>query len=59
MYGIKVPLGVDDYVWVLDDAASTPFEPRPVLFDCRDKAEKHREIWGPLAIVKRYDTELV
>jgi hypothetical protein len=59
VYGIKVPLSVDDYVWVLDDAASTPFEPQPVLFKSREKADKHREIWGPLAIVKKYDPNLV
>ena len=59
MYGIRVPLSVDDYVWVTDYKHSTPFNPKPLLFETEDAAYEHLKIWGPLAQVKRYDNGAV
>ena len=54
-YGIKVPLAVDDYVWVCE-LGNKPawFDPKPVLYDSRREAEERAKIWGPLARVEVY-----
>lgn len=54
MYGIRVPLAVDDYIWVSDSINSTPMNPKPLLFKTKEEAYNHAKIWGPLAVVKRY-----
>ena len=54
MYGIKVPLAVDDYVWVCDSKHSSAINPTPLLFSSVEEANNHASIWGPLAVVKKY-----
>lgn len=55
MYGIKVPMAVDDYVWVIDDSKSTWDNPKPLLFRSKDTAIDYAlSVWGELAKVKRY-----
>ena len=54
MYGIRVPVAVDDYLWVLDSIKSQdPFNPKPLAFKTKDEALDHAKIWGPLAVVKK------
>lgn len=59
MYGIKIQLAVDDYVWVCDSKHSTVTNPKPLLFSSKEKAHDHASIWGPLAIVKRYEESVL
>jgi hypothetical protein len=54
MYGIKIPLAVDDYIWVSDHVNSTPMNPKPLLFKTKEEAYTHAKVWGPLAVVKQY-----
>ena len=58
MYGVKIPLAVDDYIWVVDSTRSSRTDPKPLLFETKEEAYTHAEVWGPLAVVKRYE-ELV
>lgn len=55
MYGIRVPIAVDDYLWVLDHAKSDSFNPKPLSFKTKDEALDHAKIWGPLAVVKKIE----
>ncbi len=56
-YGIKVPLAVDDYIWVTEDRGSYNFDPRPVLYNTRNEAVRAAEIWGPMAEIKPYPVD--
>lgn len=58
MFGIRVPLAVDDYVWVMDGNLDA-FNPKPLLFKTRDEALDNAKIWGPMAFVKEYKEEVV
>jgi len=58
MFGIRVPMSVDDYVWVTDPRANDPvFCPEPLLFETREEALDHASIWGSFATVKEYKQE--
>ena len=52
-YGIKVPMAVDDYVWVTQDS-NNKLGLKPLLFKSHSEAVEHAEIWGPLAKVVEY-----
>jgi hypothetical protein len=54
-YGIKVPLAVDDYIWVTEIAEPGDFDLKPVLYDTFAEAQRAAEIWGPMAEVVVYD----
>jgi len=54
-YGIKVPMAVDDYVWVC--TVTAPHDPQPVLYETRAAALEAAEIWGPLARVETYPVD--
>ena len=57
-YGIKVPLAVDDYVWVCNPGADAAwFDPEPVLYNSRQEAEERAKIWGPLARVESFQLD--
>lgn len=53
-YGIKVPLAVDDYIWVTKDS-NNKLGLEPLLFNTYSEAEEHAEIWGSMAKVVEYD----
>lgn len=53
-YGIKVPVAVDDYIWVTKDCCGNGFDLQPMLYDTEDAAERAAEIWGALARVEVY-----
>lgn len=54
-YGIKVPLAVDDYIWVTEDTGKcSMFELRPVLYESFDKAKAAAKKWGPMAKVESF-----
>ena len=53
-YGIKVPLAVDDYIWVTEDTGRCDFDLRPVLYNTREEAKTAAKIWGSLARVEPY-----
>jgi hypothetical protein len=53
-YGVKVPLAVDDYIWVTKDTGSCNFDLQPVLYDTVEEAEIAAEIWGPMAQVEPF-----
>jgi hypothetical protein len=55
LYGIRVPLAHDDYIWVCGSPDPKTFEVEPILFENKEKALEHAKIWGPLAYVKEYD----
>lgn len=58
MFGIRVPLAVDDYIWVNNPNTNDPvFNPEPLLFETREEALDHAKIWGPFATVKEYKQE--
>ena len=45
-YGIKVPLAVDDYIWVTHlPTGANDFDLNPVLYDTAEEAETAAEIW--------------
>ena len=52
MYGIKVPLAVDDYVWV---CYGSSFDLNPVLFKTKEQAMDAAQTWGPLAMVCKWE----
>lgn len=56
-YGIKVPLAVDDYIWVTEDTGRCDFDLRPVLYNTRNEAKKAAKIWGSLARVEAYESD--
>lgn len=56
-YGIKVPLAVDDYIWVTEDTGRCDFDLRPVLYNTRDEAKAAAKIWGSLARVEVYESD--
>lgn len=58
-YGIKVPLAVDDYIWVTKDGRGNGFDLQPMLYDTEDEAERAAEIWGPLAKVEPYEVDKI
>ena len=58
LYGIRVPMAVDDYIWVCGRPDPKTFEVSPILFDSKEKALESAKIWGPLAYVKEYDLTL-
>ena len=54
-YGIKVPLAVDDYIWVTHlPTGANDFDLNPVLYDTAEEAETAAEIWGPMAEIKPF-----
>jgi len=56
MYGIRVPLAVDDYIWVTTDSPNNRmFEHKPLLFSTEEEAYKAAKVFGPLASVKKYE----
>ena len=60
MYGIRVPLAVDDYVWVIDTSSKDlVFDPKPLLFKTKDEASARAKIFGTLAYVKKYEADVV
>lgn len=56
-YAIKVPLSVDDYIYVTEPT-DVPFEVKPVLYETENKAKQAASIWGPLAKVVEYETSI-
>jgi len=54
LYGIRVPLAVDDYVWVCGKPDPETFIAEPILFEDIDQAYDHADTWGPMAYVKEY-----
>ena len=54
-YAIRVPLAVDDYIFVTD--VRSPFDVRTKTFDSFEDAKNHAEIWGPLAEIVEYQEE--
>lgn len=54
MYGIRVPMAADDFVWILEDNKDV-FNPKPLLFRTEDKAYEAAKNFGPLAAVKKYN----
>lgn len=56
-YGIKIPIAVDDYIWVTELAEPGEFDLRPVLYDTVEEAQAAAEIWGPLAKVLIHDKD--
>lgn len=54
-YGIKIPLAVDDYIWVTEMSDLSSFDLQPVLYNTVEEATAAAEIWGPLARVELYD----
>lgn len=59
MYGIRVPIVVNEYVWVIDDTKSTFFDLQPLLFETEKEAKEYAKLWGDHAIVKKYCAGLV
>ena len=55
-YGIKVPLAVDDYIWVTEDTGRCDFDLQPVLYNTIDEAEAAAKKWGKLAKVETYES---
>ena len=53
-YGIKVPLAVDDYIWVTKDTGSCDFNLQPVLYNTVEEATAAAKIWGPMAQVEPF-----
>ena len=53
-YGIKVPLAVDDYIWVTESTGRCDFDLQPVLYNTVEEAEIAAEIWGPMAQVEPF-----
>jgi len=45
-YAIKLMLSADDWIYVTEDTEAPMFHIHPVLFDSRQAAEKHAEIWN-------------
>lgn len=43
-YAIKIALAADDWIYVTEPGG-TMFEVRPVLFNTRELAEEHANIW--------------
>lgn len=57
-YGIKVPLAVDDYIWVTEDTGKCGmFELQPVLYNDFDEAKAASEIWGPMAKIETFSVD--
>lgn len=57
-YGIKVPLAVDDYIWVTHLPADVnDFELSPVLYNTVEEARSAAKIWGPMAQVEPYSVD--
>ena len=55
-YGIKIPLAVDDYIWVTKDTGRcNMWNLEPELYDSEAEAKTAAEIWGPVAKVAEYD----
>lgn len=54
-YAIKVPLAVDDYIYVTEHDSNT-FDLKPVLYDSEQEAIRASEIWGSFAKVVEYET---
>lgn len=60
MYGIRVPLAVDDYVWVIDtNSKDVVFDPKPLLFKTKEEAITRAKAFGTLACVKKYEAGVV
>ena len=53
-YGIKVPMAVDDYIWVTELAEPGDFDPQPVLYNTAEEATAAAAIWGPMAQVEPF-----
>ena len=53
MYGIKVPLAVEDYVWVMDRNSDLLVH-EPLLFKTKKEASNNAKIWGVMAVVEEY-----
>ena len=51
-YAIKVMLSADDWIYVTENNDSTMFELRPMLFNTRQAAEEHANIWGNKNVAK-------
>ena len=45
-YAIKLMLSADDWIYVTEDKEAPMFHIHPMLFDSRQAAEKHAEIWN-------------
>lgn len=50
-YAVKVMLSKDDWIYVTEPDG-TMFEVRPVLFNSRQQAEEHADIWGNKKVAK-------
>lgn len=54
-YGIKVPLAVDDYIWVTHlPTNANDFDLKPVLYDTVEEAKAAAEMWGTMVKVEIY-----
>lgn len=58
-FGIKVPMAVDDYLWVTQDSGRGFSDRNPVLFDTKESALEAAKIWGPMAIVEEYPVDII
>lgn len=55
-YGIKVPMAVDDYIWVTKDRGQLSQDGlTPVLYDTKCEATQAAKIWGTLAKVEPFN----
>lgn len=52
MYGITVPLAVNDYVWV---CYGSTFDLNPVMFKTKEQAMDAAKTWGPLAMIVPFE----
>jgi hypothetical protein len=56
-YGIRVPFE-DKKLWVMEDTdLPFPDNQRVQLFDTKDEAEKHAQIWKTYTVEEYYDVE--
>jgi hypothetical protein len=53
-YGIKVPMAVNDYIWVTELPKNGVFDVQPVLYNTFAEANAAAEIWGPMARVEPF-----
>jgi len=54
MYGIRVPISRDDYLWVIQDPRKNNNRLVPLLFDTIEEATEYARAYGVFAVVERY-----
>lgn len=53
MFGVKVKFLDDEYLWVTE--GDNKFQIRPKLFETKEEAQDHANIWGLDATVEEYN----